>query len=354
MDLTVTQQGMFTATGNAIVLPLRGGVDWMRVYNYTQSNFASGAGGASTGVQYYWQLGMAPGDAFVTLNNAGATATLNSTAAALVVGGFTYLDSSLQIPGPIVAITSGTNATPPVMTVVSTAGLATGNIVRLTSSATASNASGFDYSIEVLSPTTFSLRNMIAPGSVFGASSYRLIAFDPIYYPRNRVVSNITAATQAVISTTVDHGYLVSDIVRLNIPAGYGNYSNLNGLQATVVAVTAAVDGVHPLPGTPATFTVNINTIGFGTFAIPSVANTPYTAAQVEAIGGYTDITVVTTPPYPIINPNSLLDATFNRAFIGMNLAPGITSPGGSVNDVIFWQSGTTFSPNSIAPLTQF
>lgn len=347
MDLTVTQQGTFVATGNNIILPLRGGVDWMRVYNYTQSNFASGAGTGTNGVQYNWFTGMAAGDGFVTLNNAGATAVLQSTSAALGVGGFTYLDSSLQIPGPIVAISAGTNATPPVMTVASTAGLATGNIIRLTSSATAYNASGFDYSIEVLSGTTFSLRNMIAPGAVFGASTYRLIAFDPIFYPRNRVICSMSAASQCVVRTTVDHGFQVGDQVRLNIPAGYGNYSNLGGRQAVVVAVTAASAGVG------ASFTINVDTTGFGSFAIPSVANTPYTPAQVEVIGYYTDATIVTTPAYPITNPNQLLDATQNRAFIGMQLAAGAQSPGGAASDVIYWQAGTVFSPNSIQPLSQ-
>lgn len=348
MDLTVTQQGRFTGTGSAIILPLRGGVDWMRVYNYTQSNFASGAGTGTNAKQFAWFSGMAQGDGFVSINNAGATADLLTTSSALNAGGFTYLDSSLQIPGPVVAVSAGTNATPPVLTVVSTSGLSTGNIIRLTSSATASNAAGFDYSIEVLSPTTFSLRNMIAPGSVFGASSYRLIAFDPIFYPRNRVICNMTAASQCSIRTTVDHGYLVGDQIRLSIPAGYGNYSSLNGVQAVVTSVTNAS------PGVGASFTINVDTTGFGTFAIPSVAATPYTPAQVQAIGYYTDSTVTTNPAFPTTNPNNVFDAVQNRAFIGMQLAAGAQSPGGQAGDVIYWQAGTVFSPNTIVPLTQF
>lgn len=354
MDLTVTQQGRFTGTGSAIILPLRGGVDWMRVYNYTQSNFASGAGTGTNAKSFAWFTGMAAGDGFVSINNAGATADLLTTSSALTVGGFTYLDSSLQIPGPQVAIGSGTNATPPILTVASTAGLSTRNIIRLTSSATAPNAAGVDYSIEVLNGTTFALYNMIAPGALFGASSYRLIAFDPIFYPRNRVICNMTAASQCVVTTTVDHGYQVGDQVRLSIPAGYGNYSNLNGRQAVVVAVTPHVDGVHPAPGTPETFTINIDTTGFGTFAIPSVAATPYTPAQVQPIGYYTDSTIATTPAYPITNPNNTLDAVRNNAFIGMQLAAGAQSPGGQANDVIYWQAGTVFSPNTIVPLTSF
>ncbi len=351
MDLTVTQQGRFTATGNNIILPLRGGVDWMRVFNYTASNHASGAGPASAGKVYNWFSGMAPGDGFVSQNNAGATADLLTTSAALGVGGFTYLDSSLQIPGPSIAYTAGTNATPPVITVASTAALATGNIVRITTSATTNNASGIDYSIEVLSPTTFSLRNMSAPGSVFGAGTFRVIAFDPIFYPRDRVISRITAGSTTVIATTVDHGYLPGDLVRLSFPGGsnasslWGNYGVLDQQIYTVIAVTAAS------AGNPATFTINADTTGFGNFVWPVVANVPFTYPQVFAFGYYTDATVSTTPAYPQTNPNQLFDATVNKAFIGMQLTAGITSPGGQANDVIFWQAGTVFS-TSIQPLS--
>lgn len=359
MDLTVTQQGMFNATGNAIILPLRGGVDWMRVYNYTASNFVSGAGPASAGKVYNWFSGMAPGDGFVSQNNAGATADLLTTSAALAVGGFTFLDSSLQVPGPSIAYSAGTNATPPVITVVSTAALSTGNIVRITTSATANNASGIDYSIEVLSPTTFSLRNMSAPGSVFGAGTFRVIAFDPIFYPRDRIIGNITPGLTTVISTTVDHGYLPGDLVRLSFPGGsnapalWGNYGVLDQQIFTVLSVTPASAGVA------ASFVINANTTGFGAFVWPVVANVPFSYPQVFAFGYYVDSTVPTVPAYPSTNPNQLFDATINKAFIGMQLAAGANSPGGqsaaqsgrAAADVIFWQAGTCFSVNTIQPL---
>ena len=352
---TIITQGTFAATGNAIYLPIRSDIDWMEVYNYTESNFATGAGTGLHGVKYYWQRGMAANDGFVWQNNAGATAILQTTSAALAVGGFTLIDSSLQVPGPIIAYSAGTNATPPVITVVSTAGLSTGNIVRLTTSATAYNASGVDYTIEVLNGTTFSLRNMSAPGSVFGAGTFRLIAFDKIFYPRDRIISRISAATQAVVATTVDHGYQVGDLVRMSIPqtvnaagaALYGSYIALDQQIVTVVAVTAAT------AGNPATFTINFDTTGFGTFTWPVVANVPFTPASCFAFGYYTDATVVTVPAYPVTNPNNLLDATQNMAFLGMKLEAGITSPAGTAEQVIFWKAGKSFS-TTIQPLTTF
>lgn len=344
MSNTIIIQDSFVSTGQATYLPIRSDIDWMSVYNYSEANATSGVATGVHGVEYFWQRGLAVNDGFVKLRNAGGTADFTTTSASLVVGGFTLIDSSLQLPGPILAYTAGTNATPPVITVASTASLNTGDIVRLTTSATAPNASGLDYSIEVLNGTTFSLRNMIAPGAVFGAGTYRLMAFNPIFYPRNRVISNMTAATQSVISTTVDHGFQVGDQVRLNVPSGFGSYSNLNGLQVVVVAVTAATGG------TANTFTVNVDTTGFGVFAWPAVALVPFTPPQVEVIGYYTDATIVTVPPFPITNPNNVLDATVNRAFLGMRLAAGPTSPAGTAGQVIYWRAGKSFS-TTIRPL---
>lgn len=351
MDLTTTLSGSFVGTGSAVYIPLRCGVDWMKVYNYTQSNFASGAGTGGNGLQYYWQYGMAAGDGFAWVNNAGATAIYQTTEVALGTGGFTYIDSSLNFPGPLSAYTAGTNAAPPVITVVSTAGLSDGNIVRITSSATAANAAGIDYSIHVINGTTFSLRNMIAPGSVFGAGTYRVIAFNPIFYPQDRIITDIySSGTLTDIATSVDVNYQVGDLVRLSFPGGtnattlWGSYGVLDQMIATVVAVT-------PASGASAGyFTINVNTTGFGTFTWPVVANVPFTYPQVFAFGGYTDATTVTTPPYPQTNPNQLQDATINTAFIGMMLSAGITSPAGSTSDVIYWQAGCVFN-NSVLPI---
>jgi hypothetical protein len=355
MDNTVTLQGSFVGTGNAVVLPLRSGVDWMRVYNYTQSNFTTGAGGASYGVQYNWFRGMAANDAFVLMNNAGSTAVLQTTAAALTVtagttiGGFTFIDSSLQVPGPSIAYSAGTNAAPPVITVADTSALFDGTIVRITTSATAPNASGLDYSIHVINGTTFSLRNMIAPGAVFGAGTFRVIAYSPIFYPRNRVITKMASVSAGItsIQTSVDEDFQVGQTVRLNIPAIFGVWNTLNGVQCTVIAVTPATGA------TAGSFQVNVDSTGFAAFAWPSVASVPFTPAQVDCFGNYTDATIVTNPAYPITNPNQLTDATTNRAFIGMSLAAGITSPAGSASDVIYWQAGTVFD-YKVQPVTLF
>ena len=93
MDNTVIQQGRFTSAGTNVTIQLPSGVDWMRVYNYTQS--ASGTGSGQV-VESYWQNGMAQGTGLVWTKTA---TTLASVSAALASGGFFLVDSSVQTPG---------------------------------------------------------------------------------------------------------------------------------------------------------------------------------------------------------------------------------------------------------------
>ncbi len=44
----------------------------------------------------------------------------------------------------------------------------------------------------------------------------------PVYQPAMRVISSITNAKKAVITTTFNHQYTTGMIMRLNIPQGFG------------------------------------------------------------------------------------------------------------------------------------
>lgn len=78
----------------------------------------------------------------------------------------------------------------------------------------------------------------------------------PTYQPAMRIISAITQASQAVITTTFDHDYISGTIIRLHIPPGFGMFqaNNLFG------EITVTGDD---------TFTININTTLFDTFAAP-------------------------------------------------------------------------------------
>jgi hypothetical protein len=324
---SLIQSGNFTATGNAETLVLRSDVDVLEVFNYTAANAGIAV---NTAIKYTWYRGMAANEGLFEGYNAagGVGAWFAGTASGLGVGGFTLVDSSVQTPSAAIAVAAGTNATQPVYDTANTLGMGTGSIVRIQNTAH-TDLNGLDFTVDnVVNNVSFRLANTLqqAPGAIAGAAgTYRRIYYDPIFYPRHRVISNITQADQAVVTTLVDHGYTVGQVVRFSVPAECGMVE-LDGLSGVITAVTAA--GVHPC-----TFTVNINTAGFTAFTFPLIAAVPCNFAVVKPVGE--DSTVA---------PNVLADATENQGYIGIQLAAGAQSPAGVIGNVIYWKAYKSFN----------
>jgi hypothetical protein len=101
--------------------------------------------------------------------------------------------------------------------------------------------------------------------------SYQAQKF-PVYQPAMRIISNITNANPAVVTTTFAHQYLTGTIVRLNFPPGYG-MEQANQLTGEIVVTS------------PTTFSINIDTTTFDPFMTPATFpdNTQY--PQVVPIG---------------------------------------------------------------------
>lgn len=327
MDNTIIQQGSFTSTGANTTLVIRSDVDWMKVYNYTQS--ANGTGSSQV-VQAYWQRGMAAGTGLAITKT---ITTLASVATALASGGFTLVNSSLNAPGVLVStITAISNASIPVVTNSGTNGLVAGNIVRLVNVAGAQQLGGTDFTVgyNTLSTTTFSLDYMaqIVAGTT---GSFRKIAFDPIFYPRRRTITKITQATQAVITLSVTHGYQVGQSVRIYVPAQFG-MTQFNGIEATIVAINTTTTSGN-------TITVNVDSSAFTAFAWPVSSNVAFTPAEVIPVGEDTAAALAA-------NVDILSDATINTGYIGMVLGGGAGAPAGAASDVIYWVAGKSFSNN--------
>ncbi len=91
----------------------------------------------------------------------------------------------------------------------------------------------------------------------------------PTYQPSMRLISAITNANPAAVTTTFDHDYGTGLTVRLLIPRDHGmtNADKLIG----IVTVT----------GTDS-FTVDINTTGFDAFSVPVAS---LNCAQVVPVG---------------------------------------------------------------------
>jgi hypothetical protein len=401
MDGTILGQGTFVAnftglvnpnTGvasisnsNSTIIAIPSGADWVSVRNYTQYGTVGAAGGAyfngtanaDVGFEFYWQRGMAAGTGLVSYKaSASAVVSVDS----MVSGGFTLYDPSGQTNGaqPLlgapVATTASTNATRPVVSTANTAGISVGTIVRMSNTAQ-SDINGVDFVVgAVTANTSFTLMtasNALAnvPGAIGGAGFYRIVnnGNRALFYPRRRVITNITQAVNAQVSTSIAHGLTCGQEVRFNIPAVSGmiqlNPSSQNNYYPTGSSVAAIVVSIVD----DYNFTINIDTSAYTAFTYPTIAQQPSSFPEVTPFGEDTATALVTLglvvpeiAGQQIFNTNTgiLADSTVNTGFLGMILGTGgnglelttpILGPSGSVawssgnvatGDTMYWLAG--------------
>lgn len=349
MDGTIICQGSFTQPATAVnqLIQIPSGVDWMWTYNKTQIDTPADG----IGIKYYWQRGFPAAYAIEYKYEAGHTAVMIDS---ITTGGFTLYDPSGQSAGsqPLVsapvAATAITNATRPVVSTGTTTGLVAGvSVVRLSvigaDSAIISDLGGIDFVVGAVSAgvsfTLLQAGNALAtaPGLTSGSLHYRIVNVDPLFYPRRRHITKITAANPAQVSTSVAHGMVAGQAVRFSIPAVSGMIQ-MDGLVGTIVTV---VDDFN--------FTVNIDSSAFTAFTYPTVAQQPSSFPIVVPVGEDTGSALASvnaqTPSVgglQIFNTNVgiLSDSTVNTGFLGMLLPTGANSPGGVAADNVFWVAG--------------
>lgn len=337
-----TLQGRFAqgATATNINLSIPSSFDWMWVYNETQLYAAT----PNTGAQFYFQRGMT--------NGQGVLYTKENTIGALVPSqiaansGFIMLDTSSMINqlGASTAITNTTNATNPVLTTASTAGMSPGQIVRLYNMSTGHSVDGMDFVIDnIPSGTTFRLgglfqaapfTNGAATGN-FRIVNYNSAAWSPWYPPfryiikilRPQDVGGVAGSTFIVLNAPSN--YLVGQKVVFSVPNGFGA-TQLDGLTGTITAVTNG--NASP------SITVNIDSTSFGAFTFINSVNIK-SRAIVAPVGEDTGYQLSLATPGNILN-----DAVYNNEIIGVTLVAGASSPAGQANDVIYWIAGSSAS----------
>lgn len=359
MDGTILSQGSFiqpaTAVNQAIIIPSN--VDWLDVYNWTQAGATNG-----NGYWFYWQRpngAVIMGDGtqgIVQISGAAHAVTVNQTAS----GAFTLYDPSGQsanaqpLLGPLVATTATTNATRPVVSTANTTGVVVGSVVRLQSTAQ-TDINGQDFVVGAVvantSITLLTASNALAnaPGAIGGAGFYQVVNYNSLFYPRKRLITNITQAANAQVSTAIAHGLTVGQEVRFNIPAVSGmiqlNPDPSNNYFPTGASTNAIILSVVD----DYNFTININSTGYTAFTYPTIAQQPSSFPLVIPFGEDTATALSSTASQTptiggvqIYNTNTgiLADSTVNTGYLGMILSAGALLPGGSANDVIFWRAG--------------
>lgn len=310
---TTLSQGKFTSTGLATTLQIRSDVDWIKVINAT----TSAAAGAGTGVEFYWQRGMANGSALEYTKTAvtGALAT-----SVITSGGFTLVNSTEEPLGPLnSSITAVSGAAIPVVSATDTDDLVDGDHVRLYDITGAQQLGGIDFYIDtVVANTSFRLPFMAQ--IVAGTTGYfRKVNYSRLFAVPTRNISKITKAASAVVTFCARHNYTVGQEVTFRVPAAFG-MTEIDGKVGKITAIDT----------TNNTITVDIDSTSFTTFAWPLTAYGPFSPAMVVAVGEVANSTYA----------NSLDDATRNISYIGVQLGAGVNGPAGSTSDVIYWVAG--------------
>lgn len=300
--LALIAQGHFTSTGAATTIELPKRPDYFMIRN------RSTWGTAPTAVvQSEWFYGYGDGQA-TTITEGGGSA-LTATAIAAGGAGFTFVDLSSQTPGALVATgTAITAATPAV--VADATSPAVGDIVRMINTTGMLQIGGMDFTVTAVTPgVNFTLGYLPAAGFAAAATNadYRVIPAK-YYSPYRRWITAITAANPSVITVSVAHNYLVGDRISIHNPDANFGMPEINGLEATITAVTAS------------TITTDINGAAFTPFAFPTSA--------VAAVG-------VTHPTVTVVGEvaTKLTSSLTNTAYYGMYLDTGVVGANTNVMD---------------------
>jgi len=330
---TIVTQGTFTQPTPAVnqPIPLPSGADYFVSTNLTQMSLAPNPGVVIRGEWYGGGL---------TANNDGLRwkKTLSTNAinidkfsTATASNGFTYVTAQPQ-PEAAVIGTAITNANPAVVTMTNT--YSEGDVVQLYGTTGMLQIAGMAFTISSVSGSGFTLLGLDASGFAAPATAViarRISKLMPVE-PRFLYVTGITKAVQGVVTVSEKHQYVVGQKIEFTIPGSLGmvqlnNYYLSQNIPPVITAVTDY------------TFTINVNTTNFSTFAFPASSGSPTTQlfATVASAGQSTQF-----------NPITGVQTGYNFQYVPfhsgnfipfMYLPAGAQSPGGSAGDVIVWQA---------------
>jgi hypothetical protein len=300
--------GTYVSDGTARVIPLRFDPDYFALFN--QTNFD---GDSATGVtkRAWWFRSLDPDSAF-TVKNTDALLTDQSNF--VTTGGFRLINTSTDV---LEAVQVGTAVTAAAPAVVTDAGhtFIPGDNVRVFSTTAMLQIAGMDFTITATDPgVDYTLGFLDASGFAAAATaiSARRIPFDPPdFAPKNRFITAISNAVNAVIQLSVTHGYNVGEIISIRCTPAFG-MSEINNLQGEIQSIDTTTN----------TVTVDINTTSFTAFAFPTsaIAGAGVTFPQTIPVGDF----------------DLLSGAIDNQAFIGLRLGLDVV---GVADDVVHWVS---------------
>lgn len=248
-------QGTFTSDGSAEFIPLAALPVSFEIVNKTQ--FAASPV-VNTTIKALGFIEDADGTAYQQSWTGVAQAVADAT---IVTGGFTWVTKDTPVLGPASTGTAITAASPAVATSIAH-GFETGDTVWLTETTGMLQIAGLPWVVTVLTANSYSI-DLDASG--FAAPATNLVArklnFADLYVPYLGFVSDVVVGATTTVTTSVDHGFVVGQEVRLTIPSNWGMVE-LDALTGFVLSIPSANEVV-----------LDINSTGFTAFAFPTSAD---------------------------------------------------------------------------------
>lgn len=340
MPFTIITGGSYTSTGANQKIVLPSSADYFKTWNITQmaltgtvcvagewfgAKFGAGASAANDGLR--WRKA---GSSVIQIDKFSTSVASN---------GFTYVTTVPVIEAQAAAaITAITAANPAVVTQTNTYN--NGDIIRVYGTTGMLQIGGMDFQISSASGSGYTLLGLPAtasngfatPGTAgFTRRVSNVAAVDPEYI----YITNISQATQAVVSTSIDVSftYVVGMKIYFSVPSSFG-MTQINGLTGTIVAVNAvsATSNIGAY-----NVTVDIDSSAFNAFAFPASTSSPTAAlfATFSPAGVKTSF-----------DPNTLVQTGYDfqkQPFRTGQFTPymliggGAASAGGAAADVINW-----------------
>lgn len=338
MPFTIVTQGTFTQPSTAVgqVIPLPSGADYFRTMNLTKitTNPAS-----NTCVIGEWFGGGESVTSQLSATNDGicwykgsSSAAMNASSFSVLSGaGFTYVATQ---PQPEAAVTGTAITRGATTTVTMTNTYSELDVVQLYGTTGMLQIAGMAFTISSVTGSNFVLAGLDSSGFAADATAVvarRIGKMMPVE-PRFLYVTKVTQATQAVVTVSEKHNYVVGQKVEFLIPQSFGmvQLNNYYLPQNKPPVITAVTDY---------TMTLNVNSTNFTAFAFPASTASPTAQlfATVTSAGQstqYNSVTGVQT------GYNFQYVPFHNGNFIPyMYLPSGALAPGGAANDVVMWQA---------------
>lgn len=341
MAFTILTGDTFTSTGAAKKILLPSSADYVITKNLTKLGLTTTAcvGGEWFGPKF--GVGASPANDGIRWRKVTATHAIlmDKFSTSVASDGFTYVTTSPIVEAQAAnAITAITAANPAVVTQTNT--YSNGDIIRIYNTTGMLQAGGIDVQISSVSASGYTLLGLPATSSngfaaAATAGNTRRISQFSAVDPESLTITNISQASQAVVSTSVDPAnyFVVGMKISFCVPSACGMVE-MDQLTGTITAVngTAASGNIGAY-----NVTVDINSTAFTAFAYPASSTSPTkqlfpTFSPAGASTTYNPLTQVYTG-YDF-NKQPFRTGQFVPY---LNLGGGINSPAGEANDVINW-----------------